>query len=217
MGKGKYFILCKFDLVFIFASFERQRMTFDEIKAHLRGKTVGIAGCGGLGSNCAVALARVGVGTLVLADYDVIIISNLNRQYFFLDQVGMLKTEALEINIGRINPDVKVILHNVMLTPENIPAIFKDCDVIIEGFDLADQKQMLIETVLSVFQEKYLVLGLGMAGWGLSNELMVRASDKMYICGDGVSEISSDHPPLAPRVGIVANQQANVALEILLK
>jgi len=192
-------------------------MTLSEIKDRLKGKTVGIAGCGGLGSNCAVALARVGVGTLVLADFDVITESNLNRQYFFLDQVGLLKTEALKTNIGRINPEVRVIVHNGMLTPDNIPAIFRDCDVIVEAFDLADQKQMLIETVLSVLQEKYLVLGLGMAGWGLSNELMVRASDKMYICGDGISEISSDHPPLAPRVGIVANQQANVVLEILLK
>ena len=192
-------------------------MTLSEIKDRLKGKTVGIAGCGGLGSNCAVALARVGVGTLVLADFDVITESNLNRQYFFLDQVGLLKTEALKTNIGRINPEVRIIAHNGMLTPENIPVIFRDCDVIVEAFDLADQKQMLIETVLSVLQEKYLVLGLGMAGYGLSNELMVRASDKMYICGDGISEISSDHPPLAPRVGIVANQQANVVLEILLK
>lgn len=192
-------------------------MTLTEIKDRLKGKTVGIAGCGGLGSNCAVALARVGVGTLVLADFDVITESNLNRQYFFLDQVGLLKTEALKTNIGRINPEVRVIVHNGMLAPDNIPVIFHDCDVIVEAFDLADQKQMLIETVLSVLQEKYLVLGLGMAGYGLSNELMVRASDKMYICGDGISEISSDHPPLAPRVGIVANQQANVVLEILLK
>ena len=49
---------------------------------------VGIAGAGGLGSNCAVALARSGVGTLVIADFDIIEAANLNRQYYFTDQIG---------------------------------------------------------------------------------------------------------------------------------
>jgi sulfur carrier protein ThiS adenylyltransferase len=66
-------------------------MTFDEIKSKLKNYTVGIAGVGGLGSNCAVALARVGIGKLIISDFDIVYESNLNRQYFFKDQIGLKK------------------------------------------------------------------------------------------------------------------------------
>jgi sulfur carrier protein ThiS adenylyltransferase len=191
-------------------------MTFEQIKSILQTKTVGIAGCGGLGSNCAVALARVGIGKLILADFDVISISNLNRQYFFLDQVGKPKAPVLKEIIARIDPGVVVTDLVVKLSPENIPGIFKDCDVIVEAFDMAEQKEMFVETVLSELPEKPLVIGLGMAGWGMNDTIHVRQSGNLYICGDEVSEIAPDLPPIAPRVGIVANMQANVVLEVLL-
>jgi len=192
-------------------------MTFEEIKKILQHKIVGIAGAGGLGSNCAVALARVGTGTLIIADFDVVSENNLNRQYFFYDQIGKSKADALKENIQRINPSVTVIPHNICLTKENIPVLFRDCDVIVEALDRADQKEMLIETVLTEFPEKPLVIGLGMAGWGKNDTIHCRKVDNMFICGDEVSEIASDLPPIAPKVGIVANMQANVVLEILLK
>jgi sulfur carrier protein ThiS adenylyltransferase len=192
-------------------------MTFEEIKNKLSGKNVGIAGAGGLGSNCAMALARVGTGTLTIADFDVVNEDNLNRQYYFLDQVGKPKITALAENIQRINPAVKVIAHNLRLTKENIPVLFKDCDVIVEAFDQADQKELLIETALSVFPDKPLVIGLGMAGWGNNESIHCRQVDNLYICGDEVSEIRTDLPPIAPRVGMVANMQANVVVELLLK
>ena len=191
-------------------------MTFDEIKTLLAAKRVGIAGCGGLGSNCAVALARVGLGTLVIVDFDTIIESNLNRQYYFFDQVGMKKVDALRQNIARINPVVKVVEHQIKLTPGNIHAIFAGCDVVVEAFDLAGEKAMLIETLLSAMPKVPLVTGLGMAGWGMNNEIHCRKADNIYICGDEVSEIGPDLPPIAPRVGMVANMQANVVVEILL-
>lgn len=192
-------------------------MTFQEIKDILRNKTVGIAGCGGLGSNCAVGLARVGTGTLVIADFDRIELSNLNRQYYFFNQIGELKTEALKRNLLAINPEIMVISHNVVLTNENIPRIFKNCDIIIEAFDKAGMKAMLIETVLTEMPEIPLITGLGMAGWGKNSLLHSRkASENLYICGDEISEISDHLPPLGPRVAIVANMQANLAMEILL-
>jgi sulfur carrier protein ThiS adenylyltransferase len=191
-------------------------MKIEEITAKLKNKTVGIAGCGGLGSNCAVALARVGIGTLVIADFDVISESNLNRQYYFIDQIGLKKAVTLKDNIGRINEDVKVIAHDTRLTPVNIPEIFSACDVIVEAFDLADQKMMLIETVLSEMPLVPVVIGLGMAGWGMNDAIHCRKVDNIYICGDEISEIGPDLPPLAPRVGMVANMQANVVLDLLL-
>lgn len=191
-------------------------MKSEEIAGILNSKIVGIAGCGGLGSNCAVALARVGIGTLIIADFDVISPGNLNRQYYFRDQIGRKKVWALTENIARINPEVKVIAHDLRLASSDIPLIFKGCDVIVEAFDLADQKEMLLESVITEMASVPVVLGLGMAGWGMNNTIRCRKLDNIFICGDEISEISPDLPPLAPRVGIVANMQANMVLELLL-
>ena len=191
-------------------------MTFDEIRNKLKNKTVGIAGCGGLGSNCAIALARVGIGALTIADFDLIIESNLNRQYFFYDQIGQLKVFALKKNIQMVNPRVKVRAFDIRLCQSDIMEIYRTCDVIVEAFDRSEMKQMIIETVLNHMPEKYLVVGVGVAGWGDNNLIRTRRSDKLIICGDEKKEVSEQLPPLAPRVGIVANMQANAVLEILL-
>jgi sulfur carrier protein ThiS adenylyltransferase len=187
-----------------------------DYKSILKTKCVGIAGCGGLGSNCAVALARVGIGKLIIADFDIIIESNLSRQYFFFDQIGQKKAYALRENINQINPDVSIEAHDIKLNQQNIIKFFKDCDVIVEAFDLAEMKQMIIETVLSKMPEKLIVSGVGLAGWGDTNSLKVRQVGNLFICGDEAKEVAEDMPPLAPRVGIVANMEANVVLEILL-
>jgi len=193
-------------------------MKFSEIRTHLGKFRVGIAGAGGLGSNCAVALARSGVGTLVLSDFDIIEEQNLNRQYYFTDQIGMMKTDALKENIERINPDVNVIPYQKRLDNKNIPEIFSGCNVIVEAFDRSDMKEMLIETVQMKMSGTPLVVGSGMAGWGESETIRCRKiDDTLYVCGDESSEVSSNLPPMAPRVGIVANMQANVVIEILMK
>ncbi|MGB4206087.1 MAG: sulfur carrier protein ThiS adenylyltransferase ThiF [Bacteroidales bacterium] len=182
----------------------------------LKTKTVGIAGCGGLGSNCAMALARVGIGRLIIADFDIISDDNLKRQYFFYDQIGKLKVYALKENLLRINPELKVNALDIRLCSNDIIEIFNECDVIVEAFDLAKMKQMIIETVLTFMPEKYIVSGIGLAGWGENNMLKTINMDKLIVCGDGEIETSETLPPLAPRVGIVANMQANQVLEILL-
>jgi len=191
-------------------------MNFEQIKSVLQNKSVGIAGCGGLGSNCAVALARVGVGKLIICDFDVIIESNLNRQYFFYDQIGIKKSHALKQNINRINPAVLVEAHDIILNEDNIPGIFSGCDVIVEAFDRADMKKMIIETVLGNMPGIPLVTGIGLSGWGNSNTIRMINTGNLYICGDGVTEATDENPPLAPRVGITANMEANTVLEILL-
>ncbi len=182
----------------------------------IKNKIVGIAGCGGLGSNCAIALARIGVGKLIIADFDIVSKSNLNRQYFFINQIGMPKVDALLNNISNVSAEVVVEKHFIKLNQFNIPDIFKNCDIIVEAFDLSVMKQMIIETVMSVMPDKYIVSGSGMAGWGNNNSLKTINYDKLYICGDFISEISETLPPLAPRVGVVANMQANQVLEILM-
>ena len=193
-------------------------MKFSEIKTHLAEFRVGIAGAGGLGSNCAIALARSGIGTLVISDFDIIEASNLNRQYYFADQVGMEKTKALKENIGRINSGTRIIEYQVKLNRDNIPLIYSECDVIVEAFDRADMKEMLIETILTRMPGTPLVVGSGMAGWGNNESLKCRKIDDwLFVCGDETTEASEDTPLMAPRVGIVANMQANIVIEILLK
>jgi len=191
-------------------------MKFSAIKEKLECKTVGIAGCGGLGSNAAVALARVGIGKLIIADFDKIEESNLNRQYFFFDQIGRYKAPTLKENIQRINPSTIIDSYVITLTRAQIKKLFAPCDIIVEAFDKAEMKAMIAETVLSEFPEKPLVSGVGLAGWGGNELIKVKQYDNLYIVGDHVSETSDDDPPIAPRVGMVANMMANVVLEILL-
>jgi len=182
----------------------------------LKGTCIGIAGCGGLGSNCAMALARAGVGTLVIADFDTVTLENLNRQYYFREQVGQKKVLALQENIKKVNPDIDVQVHDVHLGPDEVVNIFKNCQVIIEAFDLADMKLMIIETISERFPDKFIIAGSGLAGYGANNALRTRRLGNLFICGDETSEVSETLPPLAPRVGVVAALQANQALEIVM-
>jgi sulfur carrier protein ThiS adenylyltransferase len=192
-------------------------MRLSEIKSHLSKFRVGIAGAGGLGSNCAIALARSGVGILVIADFDIIEEANLNRQYYFYNQIGLLKTVALKINIGQINPAIQVIDYQNRLDKINIPVIFSGCNIIVEAFDNAATKEMLIDAIQTKMPGTPVVVGSGMAGWGNTNSIGCRKiDDTLYVCGDESSEVSDDLPPLAPRVGIVANMQANTVIEILM-
>lgn len=192
-------------------------MNFKQIKEKLKDETVGIAGCGGLGSNCAVALARVGVGKLIIADFDIIEESNLNRQYYFYNQIGQKKVFCLEENIRLINPEIKIEAHNIKLDSTSLINIYNDCDVIVEAFDKAEMKQMIIEAVSEKLPQTPLVVGLGVAGWGENNAIHSRKVDNLFICGDEAAETTEDLPPLAPKVGVVAHMQANIVLEILLK
>ena len=192
-------------------------MDFNQIKNKLSKYKVGIAGAGGLGSNCAVSLVRAGITNLIVGDFDIVNESNLNRQYYFKDQIGQKKVRALADNLYRIQPDLQLQLVDKKIIPIDIVNFFANCDVIVEAFDDKGEKQMLIETVLEHFPNKPLVIGTGMAGWGDNNSIKTEKLDNIYICGDQISEISDDLPPIGPRVGIVANMQANVVLEILLK
>jgi sulfur carrier protein ThiS adenylyltransferase len=183
----------------------------------MKNSVIGIAGLGGLGSNVAVALARIGAGKLIIADFDVVEESNLTRQHYFLDQIGRPKVEATAENISRINPDTKIQMHRVRLTPENIPKIFAEADVVAECFDLPDQKQMLVETVLTQMQRPLVVSVSGLAGYGNSNAIKTtRISKRLTLVGDGISAAKPGTRLTAPRVGIAAYHQANAIAELVI-
>ena len=178
---------------------------------------VGIAGLGGLGSVVAIALARVGVGTLILVDFDLVEPSNLNRQQYFVHQIGMPKVEALKENLSKINPYVRTRAHKERLDRDNVEGIFKGAEVIVEAFDRADQKAMLINAVSEKMPEKYIVAASGVAGYGDSNEIRtVRFSSRIFIVGDQKTAAQPHTGLMAPRVGIAAHHQANAVLRILL-
>ena len=179
----------------------------------IKDATVGIAGLGGLGSAIAVALARIGVGRLILADFDVIEPSNLNRQQYFIDQIGQTKAEALRANLKRINPYVTCDAHCIRLTPDNIPVLFGEVDVMVEAFDRPDQKAMLLQA----FKGAPIVAASGMAGYGSGETIGVRKmGERVYIVGDLETAAAPGCGLMAPRVGIAAHMQANMVLRLLL-
>ncbi len=190
--------------------------TFEQIKAIMQTHTVGIAGAGGLGSNVAMALTRVGIGKLIIADFDVVSESNLNRQFYFNDQLNQKKVEALKENLLRINPNLIIEIHDLMLNSNNLLSTFTNVDVMVEAFDKAEMKEMIIETFQTSKPNIPLVVGNGMAGWGKSNEMRVQQYGNLYICGDNVAEVGPEMPPMAPRVLICAAMQANTVMSILL-
>ena len=183
----------------------------------VKSSKVGIAGLGGLGSTVAIALARVGVGTLILVDFDVVEPSNLNRQQYFAHQIGMPKVEALHENISRINPYVRILPFHEKLDRNNVERIFKEADVVVEAFDRAEEKAMLINAVSEKMPDKYIVAASGVAGYGDNNEIRtVRFSSKIFVVGDQKTAAQPGIGLMAPRVGIAAHHQANTVLRILL-
>jgi sulfur carrier protein ThiS adenylyltransferase len=179
----------------------------------LQKSTVGIAGCGGLGSNAAVALVRAGVGTLILVDFDRVEVSNLNRQYYFQSDIGKIKVKALSERLRSINPDVNINLHAIKLSYKDTPEIFKKADLLIEAFDNAESKRWLIESWCAAFPGKAIICGSGLGGIGRTNSLVVHSSGNIYFCGD--EESDSSMGLCSSRIAIVAGMQANVAISLL--
>jgi len=181
--------------------------------AKIEQANIGIAGAGGLGSNCAACLVRVGFKRLTIADFDRVDAANLDRQFYFEDQVGMEKVEALRTNLLRINACLELQMLAVKLDPGNILEIFRDCDVVVECLDRAEAKSMLVSGMLPV--AKMIVSASGLGGYGSSDEIKVRRlKPNLVLIGDLASDIETS-PALSPRVSMVAAKQADVVLEFV--
>lgn len=178
--------------------------------------TVAICGLGGLGSNIAIALARAGIGKLILIDFDRVDISNLHRQQYKANQVGRYKTEALTENLKEIAPYLLVEGHIVRLEEKNIDFLLSEADIICEAFDDAEEKAMLVNGVLEKLPGIYLVAASGMAGLGPANRIQTKKITKyFYLCGDGVSDAAGELGLISSRVMLCAAHQAHVVLQIL--
>lgn len=187
----------------------------EKIYEVLKDKTVGICGVGGLGSNIATLLTRMGIGRLILADDDIVEKKNLNRQNFFENQIGEKKVVACQQVLSKINQSTKIDVHDCRLTPKNIKKIYKDVDIIIEAFDLPKEKAMLSNFVLSQMPDKYLIGASGIAGYESNNTIKTRRiKERFYLVGDLKSTMASGM--YGPRVNIVASMQANMAIRLLM-
>lgn len=187
------------------------------VQEKLRRAKVAIAGLGGLGSNVAVSLARIGVGHLHLIDFDKVDITNLNRQHYFLRHLGMNKTEALREQLMQINPYLNITADCIRITRENVKTLFDRESIICEAFDVPEEKAMLVNEVLCCMPEKILVAASGMAGYGSSNQIHTRKiNNHFYLCGDEVTENKKGQGLMAPRAALCAAHQSNLITKLII-
>ena len=179
-----------------------------EMQVKLRSAKVAIAGLGGLGSNIAVMLARSGIGKLLLVDFDVVDVTNLNRQMYFIPQLGKPKAEALPEILRQINPYLTYESVCVKVIPENVK----------EAFDKPDQKAMLVRELLTQCPETTVVSGNGMAGYGDTNEIRTQQMmRRLYVCGDQSTDVGNGIGLVAPRVAACAAHEANKVLQLIMQ
>lgn len=187
-----------------------------ELHDRFSSATAAICGLGGLGSNIAIALARAGIGRLILVDFDRVDITNLHRQQYKAEQIGEYKTEALAANLLEISPYTEVKGATEKVTEDNFLELLEGADIVCEAFDNAEAKAMLVNGVLQKLPECYLVAASGMAGMGSPNRIETRRiTDRFYLCGDGVSDVEETMGLVAPRVMLCAAHQAQTVLRIL--
>ena len=188
----------------------------DELQKIFQKASVAVCGLGGLGSNIAIALARAGIGRLHLIDFDRVDASNLNRQQYTASQIGMYKTQALQETLHAVSRGLQIVTDTVRVAENNAAALLKDDPIIVEAFDNAEEKAMLVNSVLEHFPERYLISGSGMAGISSGNTIKTRKiTPKFYICGDGVSDVAEYPGLLSARVMLCAAHQALTVLRIL--
>ena len=189
-----------------------------EIKAKLNGARVAVAGLGGLGSNIAMMLARSGVGHLLLVDFDVVDVTNLNRQAYTIPQLGMPKPQAIRQLLDAVNPYLKYEERFVKVTPDNVKELFEGYDIICEAFDHPDQKAMLVNEVLTKLPGAIVVSGNGMAGYSDANDIQTRqVMKRLYVCGDGSTDALDGIGLMSPRVTVCAAHQTNKVIQLILQ
>lgn len=187
-----------------------------EFQKKISSTTVAVCGLGGLGSNIAISLARAGIGKLILIDFDKVDITNLHRQQYKANQIGMCKTEALQNNLKEINPYLETKIHTICLDESNAKDVLADADIICEAFDNAEAKANIVNFVLSEMPNKYIVAASCMAGLDSANLIKTRkVSKRFYLCGDEVSDIKDGIGLVSTRVMLCAAHQAHTVLRII--
>ena len=180
----------------------------------IQSKRIGLGGAGGLGSNCAMMLVRSGFKHLEIIDQDVIDASNLNRQQFFLNEIGLPKVGITKKRLTDINPDADIKTHHTQWNETLGAGLFKGCDIIVEAFDNVEWKSRFAQFYAPLFP--VVVSGVGTAGLMEKKPMTVKKLGNIYICGDLSTDSHQGHPPMAPRVSQCAGMMAEIVLDITL-
>lgn len=169
---------------------------------------VGIAGVGGIGSNVAVNLVRAGCTSLLLVDFDRVDSSNLNRQFYFADQVDSSKVDVLRANLLRIAPDANIEVRDLRLDAVNIVETFAGCQVLVEGFDDPEAKKQLVEAFADC--DLPIVSASGIAGTALDG-IRVQRLGNCAVVGDFISDFC-ENSLYGPKISIIAAMIADIVL-----
>lgn len=175
---------------------------------------VGIGGAGGLGSNVALILVRSGFKNLEIIDQDVIDPSNLNRQQYYIHEVGQDKVLTLKSRLLDVNPDLNIRVVKDQWRPDNGSTFFTDASIVVEAFDQAKWKYSFVE----FYRERapFVVSGNGMAGLAQKQTMTVKKMGNIYFVGDLTTDSAEGHPPMAPRVTACAAKMAEIVLDLTL-
>ena len=177
----------------------------EEELARLAAPRIGFAGCGGIGSNAALMLARSGVRRFLLVDHDTVDASNLNRQQFMPRDVGRPKAEALRDRLLELDPELDVDARVKKLTEQNADRYVPLADIWVEAFDAPECKRFLVERVMMA--GKRVVSASGLGGWG-GPPMRRRELGLLTLVGDFTTDVA-DHAPCAPRVSEAAALMAD--------
>ncbi len=187
-----------------------QRQT-EEINDKLENAKVVILGAGGLGSNIAHMLARLGVGKMILYDFDVVEPSNLNRQHYGVNDIGKMKAETTAERIKELLPYVDIEPRNELVDENVLSSVYEEGDIFIEAFDTVASKVMAYDFFAG--REKPYICTTGVAG--PSGELSRRDLGHIHIVGDFQGEDRNDC--YIPKVMAIAAMECRVVMELILK
>jgi sulfur carrier protein ThiS adenylyltransferase len=171
---------------------------------------IGIAGVGGIGSNVAMHLVRSGLLDLKIVDFDRVDAGNLNRQFYFEDQIGSCKVDMLASNLKRINPSARIDAVALKLNRDTIGPTFGDCQVVVEGFDGRRDKKDLLESLAE--SGLPVISACGIAGADM-DKIHIRRVGNCTIVGDFATDCSGNRL-YSHKVGAVA---AIMAAEVISK
>ncbi|HRY83797.1 MAG TPA: tRNA threonylcarbamoyladenosine dehydratase [Candidatus Cloacimonadota bacterium] len=130
--------------------------------AKLYSASVAVVGLGGVGGYALEALVRAGVGRLTIVDFDVVQLSNINRQLIADHQsVGLAKTELFQRRIREINPDAQVNVCNVFINKENCAEVLSGCGYLLDAIDCLEAKTDLLEFAFLNHIQAVTVFGAG--------------------------------------------------------
>ncbi|MBK1724044.1 HesA/MoeB/ThiF family protein [Thiocystis violacea] len=189
-----------------------------EGQERLRASRVLIVGLGGLGSPVAMYLAAAGVGRLLLADFDAVDLSNLQRQIVHAsDRIGMPKVDSAMVTLKALNPEVELVPVKPSLTPERLPELVGQVDLVVDGCDNFPTRFAINAACFAAGVP--LVSGAAIRTEGQVSAFSGRAGGPCYRClypDDGsLDETCSANGVLAPVVGIIGSVQATEAIKIL--